>query len=149
MITTPDSSDQLVFGYLDAAERALTGVPEDRRRELLRDLSDHIAAERAALDPPTEAGVRAILDRLGDPATVAAEARVPEAGSPSPAVATVAAKPARRRPGTVGWVLIAIGLTLLTGLVVCIAGFAIFAARVGPVSEPVPASTVAPQPAQT
>jgi hypothetical protein len=38
-------------------------------------VAEHIAAARAALDPETEAGVRTVLERLGDPADIAAEAR--------------------------------------------------------------------------
>jgi hypothetical protein len=86
-MTIPQSTlDRLVHDYLDAVARNLVGVPEDRRRELLTDLADHIAAERADLDDPTEADVRAILDRLGDPALVAAEARIldgPSTASPA------------------------------------------------------------------
>jgi Transcriptional regulator PadR-like family len=36
---------------------------------------EHIAAARADLDPETEAGVRSLLERLGEPADIAAEAR--------------------------------------------------------------------------
>ena len=78
MTIPQDTLDHLVRGYLDAVARNLVGLPEERRRELLADLADHIAAERATLDEPTEADIRAILDRLGDPAAVAAEARLQE-----------------------------------------------------------------------
>ena len=39
------------------------------------EVAEHIAAARADLDPETEAGVRTMLERLGDPADIAAEAR--------------------------------------------------------------------------
>ena len=79
---------------LDSVDRALGGLSADRRRELLSDLSDHIAVERGALQPPTEAGLRAILDRLGDPATIAAEAR-PNDDSPPPLMGPLPIGPLR------------------------------------------------------
>jgi uncharacterized membrane protein len=122
MINQPDTTDQLVRSYLHAVEHALADLPEDRRRELLGDLSDHIAAERAALDPPTEAAVRAILDRLGDPATLAAEARFPEDNPTTPTDTAPAAPPAKHRVGPLGWTLIAVALTLLICLVAGLVG---------------------------
>jgi hypothetical protein len=69
------SPDQLVHDYLAAVDRALstlTALPAERRGELLYGVRDRIAAQRAALTAPDGGGVHAILDRLGDPATVAA-----------------------------------------------------------------------------
>jgi hypothetical protein len=122
MSTPPDTLDRLVITYLDAVEHALTGVPEDRRRELLGDLSDHIAAERAALDVPTEAAVRAILDRLGHPVDLATEARLVEDSPVIPsATAAPAGWPGMRRLGRRGWLLAAVGLALLIFLVLGLA----------------------------
>jgi uncharacterized membrane protein len=73
-------NDPLVGEYLDAVTRATADLPADRRADLLADLREHIAAARAELVPETEAGVRTILDRLGDPAGIAAEARLGETG---------------------------------------------------------------------
>jgi uncharacterized membrane protein len=114
MTTPPGTLDGLVVSYLDAVGQALTGLPEDRREELLADLRDHIAAERAALDSPSEAAVRAILDRLGDPATLAAEARLADDGpaTPSP-VAAPAGQSGRRRLRPSTWIMVAIGLILI------------------------------------
>jgi len=39
------------------------------------EVAEHIAAARAGLEPETEAGVRTVLERLGDPSEIAAEAR--------------------------------------------------------------------------
>ena len=138
-MTTPDELDTVVNSYLSDVERALTGVPGIRRIELLADLRDHIAAERATLDPQTGAGIRAILDRLGDPDTLAAEVRLDvtplsptaEAGPPSaaprpaltagaplwpaPAPSAPPVRPARRM-GPLGWILIAVA----TIVVVCL-----------------------------
>jgi hypothetical protein len=67
--------DALILRYLQDLEAALHDLPANRRRELLDEVGEHIAAARAALDPETEAGVRTMLERLGDPADIAAEAR--------------------------------------------------------------------------
>jgi uncharacterized membrane protein len=67
--------DALVDRYLKQLEAQLRGLPANRRRELLEEVGEHIAAARAAMDPETEAGVRTVLERLGDPADIAAEAR--------------------------------------------------------------------------
>lgn len=78
-MTTPAKEfDHLVTAYLRAVEVELANASAARRAELLTDLRDHIAAERAMLDPETEATIRAILDRLGDPRVVAAEALLDE-----------------------------------------------------------------------
>jgi HAAS domain-containing protein len=67
--------DALILRYLKDLERELHDLPANRRQELLDEVGEHIAAARAALDPETEAGVRTMLERLGDPADIAAEAR--------------------------------------------------------------------------
>lgn len=113
-MTTSEQLDQLVNGYLARVERAAHGLPVARRAELLADLGEHIAAARAELDTQTEAGVRAILDRLGDPQTLAAEAGLDEAQPPSPPALAPSAK---RRMGPVGCILIA----LVAMFVVCVA----------------------------
>lgn len=62
----------IVEGYLARLELALAGSDPARRAELLEDVRAHIAEARAALTEETDAALLAILDRLGDPATVAA-----------------------------------------------------------------------------
>jgi uncharacterized membrane protein len=68
-------ADALVLRYLQNLESQLGDLPAGRRQELLDEVGEHIAAARADLDPETEAGVRTMLERLGDPADIAAEAR--------------------------------------------------------------------------
>jgi len=157
MNTQTDALDQLAANYLAAVDRALEGVPENHRRELLDDLSGHIAAERAALDEPSEAALRAILDRLGDPAALAAEARLidggpdrpptgypaasyPAAGYPA-AGHTATAQSSRRRLGWLGWTLIGLGLMLV---IVFLLAFAFTSGSSGPVQTP--SSTAPPLP---
>ena len=76
-------ADALILRYLQELEAELHGLPANRRQELLDEVGGHIAAARAELDPETEAGVRTLLERLGEPADIAAEARE-RSGVPSP-----------------------------------------------------------------
>ena len=61
--------------YLRDLDRALGGLPRDRRREIVDEVSEHIAEGREELEPDDEAGLRNLLDRLGEPEQIAAEAR--------------------------------------------------------------------------
>jgi uncharacterized membrane protein len=67
--------DTLVDHYLKDLEAELRGLPANRRRELLDEVGEHITAARATMDTETEAAIRSVLERLGDPADIAAEAR--------------------------------------------------------------------------
>ncbi|ADB50399.1 HAAS signaling domain-containing protein [Conexibacter woesei] len=72
-MTTAPATDRLVDDYLDRLEDELADAPSSRRRELVDEISTHIEEARAALaDGGTEAEVRMLLDRLGDPAEIAA-----------------------------------------------------------------------------
>ncbi|HKO74813.1 MAG TPA: hypothetical protein VJU01_05830 [Gaiellaceae bacterium] len=77
------STDKLVEDYLDRLELELADFPSARRRELVQEISEHIAEARAALESESEADVRNLLDRMGDPADIAAEARGVPVASPS------------------------------------------------------------------
>jgi hypothetical protein len=68
-------TDPLILRYLQDLDAQLQDLPANRRQELLDEVAEHIAAARADLNPETEAGVRTVLERLGDPADIAAEAR--------------------------------------------------------------------------
>jgi hypothetical protein len=69
------NADRLVSEYLDRLESELADVPRARRRELVAELSEHMDAFRAAHPEATDADVLNALDRLGDPAEIAAEER--------------------------------------------------------------------------
>jgi len=71
MTTKTDPVDE----YLRDLDRALAPLPRDRRREIVDEVSEHIAEGRAELEPDDEAGLRTLLDRLGEPEQIAAEAR--------------------------------------------------------------------------
>jgi hypothetical protein len=69
------TADTLVDNYLRDLEAELRDLPAPRQRELLGEVGEHIAEARATLDADTEAAIRTVLERLGDPADIAAEAR--------------------------------------------------------------------------
>jgi hypothetical protein len=78
---TAGQADKLVRRYLAQLDTALRGVDAPRREEILADVHEHIEEGRTELDPDDTAGVRTLLDRVGDPAAIAAEAGAPPPGS--------------------------------------------------------------------
>ena len=68
-------TDALVADYLKRLEKELSDLPGARRRELVQEISEHIDEARSGLEAESEAEMRTLLDRLGDPADIAAEAR--------------------------------------------------------------------------
>ena len=136
--------DLLVEEYLAAVARAGPDLPPHRRDDLLADLREHIASARADLTPETEAGMRTILARLGDPASIVAEARLGITPQPVPLARPV---PVSGRRGIPGWViaLMVVGVVVILACVgVILVGLAVFQqARVeGPI--PAPTSVEAP-----
>ncbi|SOB83952.1 HAAS signaling domain-containing protein [Streptomyces sp. 1331.2] len=73
----------LVRAHLDAVTRYTAPLPEERRRELLADLREHIEVTLAEHDPTDEAAVRAVLDQLGSPRRIA-DAALQEEGMTRP-----------------------------------------------------------------
>jgi len=61
--------------YLQDLEEELRDLPPSRRRELLEEIREHIGAALAEIPTDEEAGVRNVLERVGDPAVIAEEAR--------------------------------------------------------------------------
>ena len=113
--------DALIADYLDRVRAAAAGLDPARREELIQDLREHIDAARAELSPETEAGVRTILDRLGDPAVIAAEASVGEAPLASSAPRPPAA-PAKSRKGWLTLLIVAVALFFLVPVTMCVIG---------------------------
>jgi uncharacterized coiled-coil protein SlyX len=68
-------ADQLVHEYLDRLDSLLAGVPERRREEILDEISKHIAEQRSQIPDESDADLRNLLERIGDPAEVADAAR--------------------------------------------------------------------------
>jgi uncharacterized membrane protein len=62
--------------YLRRLQRSMGDLPAARRDEIVAEIEEHIAEVLAEEGPtPTEAAVRNALERVGDPADIAAEAR--------------------------------------------------------------------------
>jgi HAAS len=74
-------ADKLVRRYLAQLDAALQGVDASRREEILAEVHGHIEEGRTGLDPDDAASVRTLLDKVGDPAAIAAEAGAPPPGS--------------------------------------------------------------------
>jgi hypothetical protein len=74
-------ADKLVRRYLAQLDAALQGVDSSRREEILAEVHGHIEEGRTGLDPDDAASVRTLLDRVGDPAAIAAEAGAAPPGS--------------------------------------------------------------------
>ena len=78
--TTPSA---LVDDYLRRLDSAAGRLPHDRRTELVDGIREHIEdARRAGADD--EAGVRTVLDRLGDPHEIVAAAAEDQPPAPYP-----------------------------------------------------------------
>jgi uncharacterized membrane protein len=69
---TAPNADQLTREYLARIEVALATVAPARREELMNEVRAHIAEARGELANETDADVMNILERLGDPAEMAA-----------------------------------------------------------------------------
>jgi hypothetical protein len=73
-MTMASKADKLVAEYLQRLDAELRGLPRARRRELVDEIAGHIAEARGELESEDEAEVRTLLDRLGEPEDIAAEA---------------------------------------------------------------------------
>ena len=69
------TTDELVSEYLGDLRAELGALPRSARQEVLDEIATHIAEARANLAVDSEVEVRALLDRVGEPADIAAEAR--------------------------------------------------------------------------
>jgi hypothetical protein len=72
MSPTPD---QLIERYMKHLRVELEDLPRAGRRELEQEIAEHIAEARGELPNESEVEIRNMLDRIGDPADIAAEAR--------------------------------------------------------------------------
>jgi hypothetical protein len=69
------TADDLIDKYLKHLQVELDELPRARRREREQEIAEHIAEARAELPSQSEAEIRTLLDRIGDPADLAAVAR--------------------------------------------------------------------------
>jgi len=100
-------ADRAVEDYLRRLRSELRDVPKARRRELVAEISEHIAQARTALAPGDEAGLLNVPDRGGDPADIAAAARERQAPAPRMGALEVSALvlmlPGSLFPPVIGW----------------------------------------------
>jgi hypothetical protein len=61
--------------YIRRLQRSMGDLPDERRDEIVAEIEEHIAAGLAQLPAPTDADVRNVLERIGAPGDIAAEAR--------------------------------------------------------------------------
>ena len=69
------ATETIIEQYMKELQRELRAFPAARKREILDEVRDHISQARAELESESEAAVRTELDRLGEPADIAAAAR--------------------------------------------------------------------------
>ena len=72
---TATHAESIIEGYLKRLDGELSALPAGRRIEVSGQIAEHIAEARSQLADETDADVLTILDRLGDPEEIAAEAR--------------------------------------------------------------------------
>jgi hypothetical protein len=73
-VKTQTNSDKLVDRYLAELDHAMGRLSPSKRRQIVEEISAHISEGRASLEIDDEVSVRALLDRVGDPEDIAAEA---------------------------------------------------------------------------
>src|SRR5205823_3654274 len=71
-VMTATHAAQLVGEYLQRLERELTDLPLDTRNEIIDEIRRHIAEESGGLSDESDAALLNLLERLGDPADIAA-----------------------------------------------------------------------------
>ncbi len=72
---TSSDLDNLVADYMTRLDSALRGLPPSRRQQLVADIRQHVADSRAEMPSESEAAIRDLLDRVGLPEDIAAEAQ--------------------------------------------------------------------------
>lgn len=72
-----DRNDMLVNHYMQQLKGALRDLPAARRQQILEDIAEHIQTARLHLEDEDETAIRQILEQLGDPESIRAEAGLP------------------------------------------------------------------------
>ncbi|WP_040160716.1 HAAS signaling domain-containing protein [Mobilicoccus massiliensis] len=112
------TAHRLTVAYLDRLQTAARVLPVDAAADLLADIGEHLDVALADVDPESpgaEARVRDVLDRLGEPADLVADA-MPESAGVVPGGAT-GADLGRGRETSLGAAIAAVALLLAAGLV--------------------------------
>src|SRR3712207_61009 len=112
-------TDPLLRAYLDRLDRCAAVLPADQRTELVEEISRHIADAMAIGQVRTEADMRTMLDRLGEPEEIVAAARA-DAGATSgftPSPPDVGGAPVALRAPTTSWEGITVALLPIGSIV--------------------------------
>lgn len=112
-------TDPFVRAYLDRLDRCAAVLPTDQRTELVEEISRHIADAMAMGQVRTEADMRTMLDRLGEPEEIVAAARA-DAGATSgltPSPFHIGEAPVALRAPTTTWEGIAVALLTIGSIV--------------------------------
>ena len=103
-------ADRIVADYLERLDHLLARLPYAARRQLVDEIAEHVAEARTGLDPGDEVGLLALLDAVGDPEAIAAEALGATSQAPPP-----------RADRAVPWLVLlggfAVGIGWLVGIV--------------------------------
>ncbi|MDA8374457.1 MAG: hypothetical protein M0Z91_09490 [Actinomycetota bacterium] len=67
-------ADRLIARYLATLDRELRALPHARRRQIVDEINRHITEARADLDRHDPVAIKALLERVGDPRSIAVEA---------------------------------------------------------------------------
>ena len=71
---TKTDVDALIGEYLQRLDVALDKMPNGPRQQLVAEITEHLNEARSRLSSPSEAAIRDLLDRVGRPEDIAAEA---------------------------------------------------------------------------
>ena len=72
---TAPTLEQLVIDYLTRLEQAASTLPPGDREDLIQGIREHIDTAKETGTASDEAGMRTLLDRLGEPEAIVASAR--------------------------------------------------------------------------
>jgi len=67
-------AEQIISGYFARLEVAMTSAAPSVRADVLNELRSHVSDARSEMRAETDADILNLLDRIGDPVTIAAEA---------------------------------------------------------------------------
>lgn len=76
-MNSANKNDRLVAEYLERLTRARQDLPCDRRDSIIEDIREHIRTARAGMASEDEAQIRQLLEDLGSPQAIRAEAGLP------------------------------------------------------------------------
>jgi hypothetical protein len=112
-------TDPFVRAYLDRLDRCAAVLPTDQRTELVEEISRHIADAMAIGQVRTEADMRTMLDRLGEPEEIVAAARADAGATPGFTLSPpyIGEAPVALRAPTTTWEGITVALLTIGSIV--------------------------------